>query len=117
MKALNQTLGFYTPAFFKIHIETVNPIDPKQLSEKEQATFIKHEKIYLLVILGVTCIIAIILGVQYKCHIIENAFALSPTVFSYCFAWVGGMIGGISFATKWLYRTVARGYWHEERRL
>lgn len=117
MKALNQTLGFYTPAFFKIHIETVNPIDPKQLSEKEQATFIKHEKIYLLVILGVTCIIAIILGVQYKCHIIENAFALSPTVFSYCFAWVGGMIGGISFTTKWLYRTVARGYWHEERRL
>ena len=41
MKALNQTLGFYTPAFFKIYIETVNPIDPKQLSEKEQATFIQ----------------------------------------------------------------------------
>ena len=57
------------------------------------------------------------MGVQYKCHIIENAFALSPTVFSYCFAWVGGMIGGISFTTKWLYRTVARGYWREERRL
>lgn len=42
MKKLEQTLGFYTPAFFKIYIETVNPIDPKQLSEKEQATFI-HE--------------------------------------------------------------------------
>lgn len=41
MKALNQTLGFYTPAFFKIYIETVNPIDPQQLSEKEQATFIQ----------------------------------------------------------------------------
>lgn len=42
MKKLEQTLGFYTPAFFKIYIKTVNPIDPKQLSEKEQATFI-HE--------------------------------------------------------------------------
>mgnify|MGYP003290850205 FL=1 len=91
--------------------------DWKSKYPSEARRFIKHEKIYLLVILGVTCIIAIILGVQYKCHIIENAFALSPTVFSYCFAWVGGMIGGISFTTKWLYRTVARGYWHEERRL
>lgn len=42
MKELNQTLGFYTPAFFKIYIETVNPIYPKQLLGKEQATFI-HE--------------------------------------------------------------------------
>lgn len=27
MKHLNLTFGFYTPAFFKIHIAIVNPID------------------------------------------------------------------------------------------
>lgn len=42
MKTVNQTLGFYTPAFFKIYIRTVQPIDPANLSNQELSTFI-HE--------------------------------------------------------------------------
>lgn len=42
MKKLNHTLGFYTPAFFKIYIETVQPITPSTLYGQELSTFV-HE--------------------------------------------------------------------------
>lgn len=42
MIKLNQTLGFYTPAFFKIYIASVNPINPSQMNGQELTTFI-HE--------------------------------------------------------------------------
>jgi hypothetical protein len=32
-------------------------------------------------------------------------------------AWVGGSLGGCSFAIKWLYHIVAKLRWHEDRRL
>lgn len=72
---------------------------------------------YLLTLLIIVCIIAITLGIQCKNQFIKCDFALSPTVHSYCFAWVGGMLGGIVFASKWLYHTVAKGIWNIDRRL
>lgn len=35
----------------------------------------------------------------------------------YCYAWLGGMLGGVLFDLKWLYHSVAREMWHEDRRL
>ncbi len=40
-----------------------------------------------------------------------------PTFARYCYAWLGGMLGGTLFDLKWLYHTVARGIWHLDRRL
>ena len=38
-------------------------------------------------------------------------------VFSrYAFYSLGGLLGGTVFALKWLYRAVARGFWHVDRR-
>ena len=34
----------------------------------------------------------------------------------YVFFSLGGLLGGAVFAIKWLYRAVARGFWHEDRR-
>ncbi|MBQ5892519.1 MAG: hypothetical protein IIW76_08135 [Bacteroidales bacterium] len=42
MKKLNQTLGYYTPAFFKIQINTDEDIVPQNLSGQNLSTFI-HE--------------------------------------------------------------------------
>ncbi|MEE0267808.1 MAG: hypothetical protein UD103_07515 [Bacteroidales bacterium] len=42
MKQLNQVLGYYTPAFFKIQINTNQDIDPNNLSGQNLSTFI-HE--------------------------------------------------------------------------
>lgn len=35
----------------------------------------------------------------------------------YCYAWLGGTLGGTLFDLKWLYHSVARGLWHLDRRL
>ena len=35
----------------------------------------------------------------------------------YCYAWLGGTFGGAMFSIKWLYHSVARHYWNEDRRL
>ena len=32
-------------------------------------------------------------------------------------AWIGGSLGGFSFGIKWMYHTVAKKTWHEDRRL
>jgi hypothetical protein len=35
----------------------------------------------------------------------------------YLFAWISGSLGGVIFDLKWLYHVVARGLWHQDRRL
>jgi hypothetical protein len=35
----------------------------------------------------------------------------------YAYAWLGGTLGGAVFSIKWLYHTVAKGTWNEDRRL
>lgn len=39
------------------------------------------------------------------------------TFVRYGYAWLGGTLGGTLFDLKWLYRSVARGRWHLDRRL
>ena len=83
----------------------------------EALKHINWERNYLLTLLVLICIIGFLFGIQCKLQVIDCSFALSPTVHSYCFAWVGGMLGGIIFACKWLYHTVARGLWNIDRRI
>jgi len=40
-----------------------------------------------------------------------------PIFARYCYAWLGGTLGGTLFDLKWLYHSVARGIWHLDRRL
>lgn len=35
----------------------------------------------------------------------------------YSYAWLGGLFGGSLFTMKWLYHSVAKGSWHQDRRL
>jgi hypothetical protein len=35
----------------------------------------------------------------------------------YAYAWLGGLLGGLLFAMKWLYHTVAHGWWNADRLL
>lgn len=44
--------------------------------------------------------------------------AQAASVFrKYALAWVAGTGGGTLFSGKWLYHSVAHGWWHEDRRL
>ena len=100
-----------------------DPNDGRKLGEwksnypPEALKKINSEKWYLLILLSVIIIMALLLGIQCKSQIVACEFALSPTVHSYCFAWIGGMLGGIVFACKWLYHAVARNMWHEDRNI
>lgn len=47
----------------------------------------------------------------------EARVCLSQTMTNYMLAWVGGTLGGTLFSTKWLYHSVAKKIWHEDRRL
>jgi hypothetical protein len=84
---------------------------------REALDIINWEKRYLLILLSVFAVIGFFLGIQYKSHIIGCNFAISPKVHSYLFAWIGGSLGGIVYASKWLYHSVARGLWNEDRRI
>ena len=33
----------------------------------------------------------------------------------YAYAWAGGLYGGTVFATKWLYHSIGKGFWHSDR--
>ncbi len=35
----------------------------------------------------------------------------------FAYAWLGGMLGGTLFDLKWLYHSVAKGMWHQDRHL
>lgn len=39
------------------------------------------------------------------------------TLMRYGFAWLGGTLGGVLFAMKWLYHSVAKQMWHLDRRI
>jgi NhaP-type Na+/H+ or K+/H+ antiporter len=39
------------------------------------------------------------------------------TFLGYIGAWIAGMLGGCSFGIKWMYHSVAKRIWHEDRRL
>ena len=40
-----------------------------------------------------------------------------PTFKKYIYYSMSGMLGGVTFGTKYFYRVVARGWWHQDRRL
>lgn len=78
---------------------------------------ISWEKKYLLALMIAMASVSIIIGVIILSEFIDNKFIMSSKVHSYFYAWVGGTFGGIVFAGKWLYHTVARGFWNIDRRL
>lgn len=91
--------------------------DWKPRYEETALRNIKWERNYLLIVICFMALISIALGIQVKNQILNFEFAVSPKVHSYFFAWIGGTFGGLVFAGKWLYHTVARGYWNLDRRL
>jgi hypothetical protein len=40
-----------------------------------------------------------------------------PTLARFLYAWLGGMLGGTLFCMKWLYHSVAKEIWNQDRRL
>ena len=79
---------------------------------------INWEKKYLIALFIIVLFISVLLGIYFKeCIDFLNIDCISSEFKIYCFAFLGGMLGGIVFSMKWLYHSVAKNTWNLDRRL
>lgn len=78
---------------------------------------IRKEAIYLAALLFLSPLLMTIVWLEYPRHLLGISTPKYDQLIKYSFAWAAGTLGGVLFALKWLYHTVARGWWHLDRRL
>ena len=75
----------------------------------------KGEGIYIGVLLGVDLAALVAIAVGTLTYIIPPSYLLP--VQNYALAGLGGLLGGLVFGGKWLYHSIAKGLWHQDRRM
>ena len=85
--------------------------DPKAKKE------IRGEATYLGVLLVVTPLMMLILWLESPKHWLNLSDQKYNAILKYGLAWAAGTFGGTLFDLKWLYHSVARQLWHQDRRL
>lgn len=78
---------------------------------------IRLEAIYLAVLLVAVPILMLVIWIGYPKALLRISDSMYEPVRKYGLAWLGGTLGGILFDLKWLYHSVARGFWNLDRRL
>lgn len=79
---------------------------------------IRWERKYLIILFVSVLVTSVFLGVFFKGCISFLQIDCILTEFKiYCFAFLGGMLGGVVFSMKWLYHSVAKNTWNIDRRL
>lgn len=78
--------------------------------EKEALAHIWKEAIYVGSLLIVIPILIISIHQDFL-----GLLNIPATIKKYSYAWIGGSLGGTLFCTKWLYHTVARNVWNQDR--
>ena len=79
---------------------------------------IRCEAVYLIIVL-ICAYILILLTWNNSPEFVFSAFSpeKSLTLRRYAFYAFSGMLGGAVFGIKYFYRVVARGWWHQDRRI
>lgn len=96
----------------------LDPTDGRDLGNwktrypKEAQKTIILEAIYLGLIFLLIPIILMLFIILKDYQFFDNHI-----VRKYSFAWLGGTFGGVLFSLKWLYHSVAKNIWNEDRRL
>lgn len=75
------------------------------------------EAAYLLLLFAIVVAGMFLLWRGYAGEWFSLSDPQDKTLRQYCYAWLGGLLGGVLFAMKWLYHSVAKGQWHQDRRL
>lgn len=78
---------------------------------------IKYEAIYLVVLLFGSPLMMLLLFLGFPKIWLGVDDVIYKSIVKYGLAWLGGTLGGTLFDLKWLYHSVARRIWHEDRRL
>lgn len=92
------------------------PFDSASRYSAELRAEIKNEAVYLIVLLVVALTLTL-LTVSGKINTLLHCIAPESAAFNkYLLYGFSGMIGGLTFDIKYFYRSVARGYWHQDRK-
>jgi hypothetical protein len=76
-----------------------------------------YEAFYLGILLFGLPAFMVISWLGYPKHLFNLTDEQYRPLLKYTFAWTSGSLGGVLFDVKWLYHVVARGLWHQDRRL
>jgi hypothetical protein len=75
------------------------------------------EAAYLVFLLIISYIIIFMTFKGHIFQILSIPADQAPTFKKYIYYSMAGMLGGVAFDMKFLYRSVARGFWNQDRRL
>jgi hypothetical protein len=78
--------------------------------DKEALPFIWREARYV----GALIILIPVIIISIKLDFF-GVVVIPSDIKKYSFAWLGGCLGGTLFSTKWLYHSVARNVWNQDR--
>jgi hypothetical protein len=121
-----------TPTLAKPHVQVtrdegpdVGTLDPTDGREKyewkseypEQAkSQIRRECWYIAIVLAASLILIFLTWQDAFAHILSLSGDDAITFRKYSYYCFSGLLGGSVYGMKYLYRVVARGYWHEDRK-
>lgn len=78
---------------------------------------ISLEGTYLVFLLFASPLVMLLLFLGYPKVWLGIDDFVNKSIVKHSLAWLGGTFGGTLFALKWLYHSVARRIWHQDRRL
>ena len=79
--------------------------------------FIAFEGAYLFLLLSAIAGALLVVWLQIPANYWRLSSQDAATFTAYAYAWLGGTLGGVLFALKWLYHSVAKQVWHLDRAL
>ena len=98
-----------------------DPTDGRGLGEwatrypESAKKLILREAWYLAAILSAVPVLLLLVWLEVPKTLLGVSDSKFTTFARYSMSWIGGTLGGTLFAIKWLYHTVARQTWHEDR--
>ncbi len=93
-----------------------DPTDGRQIGvwrtfyNSEAWVYIRKEAVYVGLMIFTTAVL--IIFVRFD---LFGLLAIPSSVKKLSYAWIGGTLGGTLFTTKWLYHSVARNLWNQDR--
>lgn len=78
---------------------------------------IRLEAIYLFVIFLLSNLTIFAIWIGWACNWLSLTPEQATTFKRFAYYAAAGMLGGVTFGIKYFYRVVARGYWHQDRRI
>lgn len=83
----------------------------------EAKSQIQCEAWYILILLFIALALIFATWMDVFAQIFSLPAGSAATLRKYCYYSFSGLFGGTVFGMKYMYRVVARGYWHEDRKL